>query len=491
MNNQRQGDEQGFLKRYLPTAILFLLIMVVYAAFAWSLIYTGELNADEGFYCLAAEKVIEGQVPYRDFAYSQTPVLPYVNGLAMKILGFGYLQQRTINAFWGFLTLAITFYIGLRCTDKAAGLMAIWTTAASLFWIHFICMGKTYAATGLFLILAMLGISVPRSYYKKVLVFSIAGALAIGCRFTAAPAVFVLWLFLLLQAETTKNRVIGIVLPIFVQIMLLLPFLLANSENFIFWNISYHLGSSFNRRGWLSIRESLCLAPAVLVIITAGTILVILKLRQFKIQELSALFAAIAGIATQLSLKSAYGETLVPFIPLGAVGAATILSKWKYFRELCFAVLIFSMLAWSGPRPTTSDSTLKALFNTAKFVNANTTPEGPVLTSLPIIAIEAQRKVFENLEMGMFSLTSEIPEEKARRLHLVTPRILTELVETQKAKAIVLHSFPSLWNFYWSVPSLKKADPEQMSFFLQALNKYYNIAFVEHPFAVFLPKSDR
>ncbi|MDW8268066.1 MAG: hypothetical protein RMN24_02775 [Anaerolineae bacterium] len=37
-----------------------------------------EVNLDEGWYLWAARLVYEGQIPYRDFAYPQAPLLPYV-----------------------------------------------------------------------------------------------------------------------------------------------------------------------------------------------------------------------------------------------------------------------------------------------------------------------------------------------------------------------------------------------------------------------------
>jgi hypothetical protein len=485
MGGKKQGDAQGILKTIIP----FFLIIIVYAPIAWYLIHNGEFNADEGFYCLVARKAMEGRVPYKDFAYTQMPLLPYVNGAAMKIFGFGFLQQRTINAFWGLLTLATVFYIGLRLGDKKVGFMAAWMTCTSLFWVHYVCMGKTYAAAGLFLMLAMLGISLPRPYYKKALVFSAAGILAVGCRLTVAPAVFVLGVFLLLQAKTAKDKIIGVVWPVFTGVILLLPFLLADSENFIFWNIRYHLATTFNRKGWPTFTEHLRLAPGVLLIMAAGIILIISKIKRFKIQELSALAASAAGIFTQLGLKSSYGENSAPFVPLGAMGAAIILSKWEHFKERYFVILLLSVLMWLGARPTIDKHTPEALFNTAKFVKAHTDPGSSLLTCFPIVAIESQREVLDGLEMGTFSLTSEMSEAKARRLHIVTPGMLTEWVKTKKAGAVVLDCMPTTWNFYWSVPSLQQVNQKEMGFFTQALKEQYNLAFTECPFEVFLPKS--
>jgi 4-amino-4-deoxy-L-arabinose transferase-like glycosyltransferase len=69
----------------------------------------GVINADEGFYAIAARSVSEGKIPYRDFAYTQMPFLPYLNGLWMEIFGFGLLQQRLINASWSLLGLFAVF----------------------------------------------------------------------------------------------------------------------------------------------------------------------------------------------------------------------------------------------------------------------------------------------------------------------------------------------------------------------------------------------
>ncbi len=479
MNDTSQG-------RAGKSIILLLLILVVYAWLAWKYVLIGRLNADEGFYCLAAKKAIAGQVPYRDFAYSQMPALPYVNGLVMKIVGFGYLQQRIVNAAWGLATLAAVFCLGLCTAGRYAGLVAAWVTATSLFWVHFVCMGKTYAATGFFLMLATLGICIPWSYYRKVLLFTAAGVLAIGCRLTAAPAVGVLGVFLILQGRGTRDRIIAAVLPAAACLALFLPFFLADPENFIFWNVEYHAGTWVDRRGWDAISEHLWLAPGVLVLMLAGTVGAIAKFRQVNSRQWAVLLAGIVGIATQLSLRSPYGENSVPYVALGAVGAAAILTRWGWFKRFRAIVLMLPLLAWPGPKPVTEPFILKSLLNSAKFVEGYTSPDKLVLTPYPIVAIEANREVFEGMEMGKFALTSEMPEERARRLHLVTPRMLTELARSGRAAAVVLRSYRSVWNFGYSVPSLRPTNKEELNLFWQAVKQRYRIAFTQFPFVVAL-----
>jgi hypothetical protein len=466
-------------------------VLALYASTASKYVRTGKLNADEGFYCLAAKQAVEGHLPYRDFAYSQMPVLPYVNGMAMKIVGFGYLEQRTVNAVWGMLTLVAVFYVGVLAGNRDAAMAAVFATAASLSWVHFVCMGKTYAAAGLFLMLAAMATCVRWSYYNKVLLFTAAAVGAVGCRLTAAPVLLILWVFLILQAQSHKQRAIAVILAVLAEVGLILPFFLSDHENFWFWNVGYHLGTSFDRRGWLSIREHLEVAGVVLLLMIIGFAGAVVKLRRLKVQELGLFLAAVIGIALGLCMRSSYGEYAVPYVPLCAVGAAVMVSEFRRFQILWPALLVLCFVSWLGPRPETQDYMPDALLDTAKYVREHTSADGRVLTSFPIIAIEAEREVFRGLEMGKFAVTSEIPEDKARRLHLVTPGILTELVRTKEPGAVVLHGFPSRWNFAWSVPSLRPNEKQQMLIFFRTLDQHYHVAFKKHPFVVLLPNRSR
>ncbi|MBC7896442.1 MAG: hypothetical protein H7066_13590, partial [Cytophagaceae bacterium] len=76
-------------------------------------IYCGAMNADEGFYAIAARPVMEGDLPYRDFGYTQMPLLPYFNGPILARTGYGLFEQRWLNAAWAALALGIAaWWIG-------------------------------------------------------------------------------------------------------------------------------------------------------------------------------------------------------------------------------------------------------------------------------------------------------------------------------------------------------------------------------------------
>ena len=63
------------------------LVAGLYLGIAGYFVRHGMINFDEGFYAYVAREVMRGRVPYRDFAYTQTPLLPYLEGAAMSVTG--------------------------------------------------------------------------------------------------------------------------------------------------------------------------------------------------------------------------------------------------------------------------------------------------------------------------------------------------------------------------------------------------------------------
>ena len=85
------------------------LLAVVIAAFTAVLaVWWGGVNQDEGWYLYAARLVGEGKLPYRDFFFTQGPVLPFIysvmpiHGLLsgrLVTLGFSLFATLTAMAF--------------------------------------------------------------------------------------------------------------------------------------------------------------------------------------------------------------------------------------------------------------------------------------------------------------------------------------------------------------------------------------------------------
>ena len=57
---------------------LWVLAAGAFVVLGAAAVWMGGINQDEGWYLYAANLVAEGKVPYRDFAYTQGPVMPFV-----------------------------------------------------------------------------------------------------------------------------------------------------------------------------------------------------------------------------------------------------------------------------------------------------------------------------------------------------------------------------------------------------------------------------
>ena len=134
----------------LPTSIDFWQILtlgcgVIYVTISIVFVLYGQLNADEGWYLYSSKLVYEGQLPYKDFAFTQTPLLPFVYGFFQK-LGSSALYIGRITSV---LLSTGAFYLSIRSAIKVSGKLAGFLTA--LFWatftygIYFQSITKTYS----------------------------------------------------------------------------------------------------------------------------------------------------------------------------------------------------------------------------------------------------------------------------------------------------------------------------------------------------------
>jgi hypothetical protein len=91
------------------------------------------MEPDEGILLQGAQRVLSGQVPYRDFFSFYTPGSYYALALLFKVFGSTIVVARTALAFTGALLSLITYLLARRvCSPAIALLMAALATATSL-----------------------------------------------------------------------------------------------------------------------------------------------------------------------------------------------------------------------------------------------------------------------------------------------------------------------------------------------------------------------
>jgi hypothetical protein len=440
----------------------------------------GGLNVDEGFYGLAARNVAEGALPYRDFAYSQPPVLPFVNGAVMRLIGFGLVQQRATNGLWGALALGLCAWLAARRTRPWVGLVL--ALAFSLWppWMYFIHLGKAYAFTSLAAVAAAwVFLQWPRAG-RKHLVLSALAALGIGCRLASAPYFLVLWLAALAdgglpsarQALRAMAELVGLVAVVFLPLWLLAP------ESMSFWVFQFH-ASSLQHRDWsLGFTEIFLQAPVCWIGLLGLASLTLATLRPWPRREAVLAAAAVLALAANLLPSGAVAEYSVPFLlPLALAVVlliADVARAWSLPRRVAWVTVLLSIhlganliansTRWADPRGNAASLGLPRAAPDYDFglpersarirslVEQLLAPGQPLIGPNLIPALETNRPVPRNLSMGPFSVTRDLPAASAQRLHLATDG---EIAGYLQDPHVTLLSFADRLelNYGWSMPS--------------------------------------
>ena len=183
-----------------PFAALALLAFAVLGAAA---VWMGGLNQDEGWYLYAAQLVAEGQVPYRDFFYTQGPILPVVySAFAWVWKLWGLLGARIFTLAIG--TAGIVFAVALARRSVSAerravaGVMAFLLLGSNLYHLYYLAIPKTYALAALFVMMGFYLLSVAvegRSWIALAAALSLA--FAAGTRISLGMLLVVVGLALL------------------------------------------------------------------------------------------------------------------------------------------------------------------------------------------------------------------------------------------------------------------------------------------------------
>lgn len=133
------------MKRY--AALAFAATAVLGAA----AVLLGGLNQDEGWYLYAADLVASGRMPYRDFAYTQGPLLPVVYSLFGGVWHqWGLLGARVLTLALGLGSVALAAGAARElCGGDRRGRMAallVWLLlGGNLYHLYYLAIPKTYA----------------------------------------------------------------------------------------------------------------------------------------------------------------------------------------------------------------------------------------------------------------------------------------------------------------------------------------------------------
>jgi len=229
--------------------ILLLVVVASWLVLSGLNLWMGELNQDEGWYLYAAKQMTEGLMPYRDFAFTQPPMLPLVYSWTYTWVGnFGLLGGRMVTWLFGTLGLLSAVWLAMRAGPRKAQRftagVAFILIAINLYQSYFTIVVKTYALSGMFLCsgLALLSFVNRKSAFRAAFTSGFLLACAAATRISLGAALAVGGLYLLLFRHRVKawawlDFALGGFLGLAVT---LLPFLAMGKEGFLFGIVEYH-----------------------------------------------------------------------------------------------------------------------------------------------------------------------------------------------------------------------------------------------------------
>jgi len=447
------------LTRFTPSTALWI-GLGLYVLMAAAHIGLGQHNADEGWYLYAAGRVWSGALPYRDFAFTQMPALPYLYGLPLALLGPSLYVGRLITLALGLLQVGAAValarrYAGLRGAALTALLLGSFT-----YVIYFNTIVKTYALVSLLITLTFLALPPTAGRPWRWGLALACASLAAMVRLSAAA----FWLPVLIYALwTVRGGWLARLALAGWAVALWLPalYLFTRDLDATQWNLlGYHFGQW---QGASLVRQlaeiGLYRAPLILsgyaphLALAGATTAVYLatnprprRLGQLGLMLLSLIIFA----ASHLSTGDWHIEYLVPAaagaMPLLAIGVVRVWER-AGSRELrvlwasLFAATLLTALTQNFPAfldLKSSQPPVEEIRAVAQVVTDHTTPDDKLLTlSAMIVAVEARREVLPGLELAHFSI-QPVSDARAQALHVLSPALLADNLEHEAARLVIL-----------------------------------------------------
>jgi len=420
----------------------------------------GQVNADEGWYLYASKLVFEGQLPYRDFAYTQMPLLPYVYGVPQII-------QPSI--FWGRLTsillsmgtLVLSIVTARRYAGARAGGIAALLFAAFTFGIYFNSIVKTYALLSFFFTATLFVLS---SDSRDEIKFPLALFFAFGAMLTRLTAVFFLVPFLIYGLIAARRLWIrALILLECAAASWVVGFFLLPDWPVARWNL---LDSHLNHWAGMALSSQINdLLSARLPDIAQnfGLLILLLALSVYYLWRVkglvnfhtnrSPILVSALGLSLFAAAHLANGlwvtEYLVPaatsFLPILAIVLSSIYGELENQSHILVqgtlvAALLLLPLTESTQHIDLSGRRLPLaeLDQVAAFVDQNTQPADKVLALEALnVVVDANRSTLPGMALAQFSVQN-LDSATAQQLHVVNYELVADAIDRKAARLVIL-----------------------------------------------------
>ncbi len=510
------GESAVFSRRIL------ILLIALYVLEGLYFVAYGNLNQDEGFYLYASKLVYEGQLPYVDFAYFQTPLLPYVYGIPQFVFGSSILVGRLTSFMLGLGVL----YFSAKLAKKIAGTMAagivLLIFCSVAFLVYRLSSIRTEPLTSFLAVFALYSLLAwPASLLGAIL--SVSSMLwASAVRVSNFPSFLLILGIVLYRNSRSGARIATILLTVLAQgsILFGLPLCLAR-DRMLFNVILAQLG-----RGSRLVSESLPYSPRyiisnlvdsmaiiqpfmfIIALFTLGTLTVVRFAWRGQTSRVAPVHRPSATIG--IVALAVYLPNLVPpmwhleyFVPAFSMLAILIGVGLQRVHDsmsdnlgkqfvISFVLALFAtqflISATLAPRYYTSiDSPdLKALSEVADYTRGAVPEDMELVTFSTYVAVEANRRVAHNLEMGIFSFHPQLSDTEATRYSVVNRNLFRRAVLSPKSGAVLLTDWGlrMLTSPLWDPQLDEGLSQDQLTELLPELRGHYTLTRVVPDFGM-------
>ena len=227
------------------------LIPVVLVQLGWFLVVARHrlIDGDEGFYLMASKLIWQGQMPYRDFFFTQMPLLPVMYGLWFQIAGTSWIAARALSAFFTTILGTVMYVHVSKETGKwAAGVIAVLLLVSSTHVFAWMTIVKTYALSTLLLFLAYITITRHRSTGSQR-AFGIAGLLLglsadVRLYFAGLFPVLILWILTAPEIRARRRALVGFAAGFALAVLPNIYFFALDPSAYVFDNLGFRAASS-------------------------------------------------------------------------------------------------------------------------------------------------------------------------------------------------------------------------------------------------------
>jgi hypothetical protein len=149
---QAAGELPGPVADRIATVWIVALVFAVELAVFLPISHHRVIDADEAFYLLAGRSVMNGRRLYADFLYPQTPLLPYLFGPVLRLVGESWTAGRSLAAAIAAGCGALLFVVATRSFGRRLALLAVALFTASALTIGWYPIVKTHGLATLCLL---------------------------------------------------------------------------------------------------------------------------------------------------------------------------------------------------------------------------------------------------------------------------------------------------------------------------------------------------